>query len=77
MAECAVDWILLGGRVCLLKLKLQQRSLCILQMYAPNMESQHEAFLEEVEVASGKATSSESFVLLSYFNPHVGIDNAT
>ena len=40
------------------------------------MESQYEAFLEEVEVALGKATSSESLVLLGDFNAHVGIDNA-
>ena len=46
-------------------------------MYAPNIESQYEAFLEEVEVALGKATSSESLVLLGDFNAHVGIDNAT
>ena len=46
-------------------------------MYAPNIESQYEAFLEEVEVALGKATSSESLVLLGKSNAHVGIDNAT
>ena len=77
MAKCVVDWVPLGGRVCLLKLRLQERSLCILQVYAPNVESQYEAFLEEVEVALGKATSSESLVLLGDFNAHVGIDNAT
>ena len=77
MPECIVDWVPLGGRVCLLKLRLQERSLCILQVYAPNTESQYEAFLEEVEVALGKATSSESLVLLGDFNAHVlGIDNA-
>ena len=77
IAECVVDWVPLGGRVCLLKLRLQEQSLCILQVYAPNIESQYEAFLEEVEVALGKATSSESLVLLGDFNAHVGIDNAT
>ena len=77
IAECVVDWVPLGGRVCLLKLRLQERSLCILQVYAPNIESQYEAFLEEVEVALGKATSSESLVLLGDFNAHVGIDNGT
>ena len=41
------------------------------------MESQYEAFLEEVKVALGKATSSESLVLSGDFNAHVGIDNAT
>ena len=77
IAECVVDWVPLGGRVCLLKLNLQERSLCILQVYAPNIKSQYEAFLEEVEVALGKATSSESLVLLGDFNAHVGIDNGT
>ena len=50
MAERVVDWVPLGGRVCFLKLRLQERFLCILQVNAPNIESQHEAFLEEVEV---------------------------
>ena len=43
----------------MLKLRLQERSLRIFQVYASNIESQYEAFLEEVEVALGKATSSE------------------
>ena len=51
--------------------------MCNLQVYAPNMELQYEAFLEEVEVALRNATSSESLVLLGDFNAHVGIDNVT
>ena len=51
--------------------------MCNLQVYAPNMELQYEAFLEEVEVALRNATSSESLVLLGEFNAHVGIDNVT
>ena len=43
IAECVVDWVPLEERVCLLKLRLQERSLRILQVYAPNMESQYEA----------------------------------
>ena len=77
MAECVVDWVPLEGRVCLLKLRLHGGFLCILQVYAPNIKSQCEGILEEVEVALGKATSSESLVLLGDFNAHVGIDNAT
>ena len=77
MVECDVDWVPLGGRVCLLKLRMQERSLCILQVYAPNIESQYITLLEGVEVAFGKATSSESLVFLGDFNAHMGIDNAT
>ena len=42
-----------------------------------NIKSQYQVFLEEGEVALGKATSSEFLVLLGDFNAHVGIDNAT
>ena len=41
LAQSVTDWIPLGGRVCLLKLRLQERSQCILQMYAPNVETQY------------------------------------
>ena len=77
IADCVVDWVSLGGRVCLLKLRLQERSLCVLQVYALNIESQYKAFLEEVAVALRKATSAESLVLLGDFNAHVGTDNVT
>ena len=76
MAECVIDWAPLGGRVCLLKVRLQERSLCILQVCAPNMETQCEAFLGKVEVVLGKATPLESLVFLGDFNAHVGIGNA-
>ena len=46
IAECVFDRVPLGGRVCLLKLRLRERSLCGLQMYARNMKSHHEAFLK-------------------------------
>ena len=39
IAECVIDWVPLRGRVCLLKLRLQEQSLCILQVYAPSIES--------------------------------------
>ena len=77
IAECVVDWVPLEGKVCLLNLRLQKRSVCILQVYAPNIKSQYEAFPEEVEVALEKATSSEFLVLLGDCNAHAGIDNAT
>ena len=50
IAECVVDWVPLGGRVCLLKLRLQERSLCILQVYTPNMESHYEVFWRKLKL---------------------------
>ena len=35
------DWIPLGSRVCLMKLKVLDRSLCLLQVYAPNATSEY------------------------------------
>ena len=62
LVHCVTYWIPLGGRVCLLKLRLQERSLCILQVYAPNAEAQNQPFFDEVGVALEKVTSAESIV---------------
>ena len=75
LAHCVTDWIPLGGRVCLLKVKLQERSLCILQVYPPNAEAQYQPFLDEVGVALQKVTSAESIVLLGDFNAHLSTDD--
>ena len=52
-------------------------SVHLVSVYAPSIDSHYKAFLEEVEIALGKATLLESLVLLGDFNAHVGIDNAT
>ena len=76
LVQCVTDWIPLEERVCLLKLRLQERSLCILQVYAPNAEAQYQSFLDEVDVALQKITSAESIVL-GDFNAHVSTDDMT
>ena len=38
LSDCVSDWIPLGSRVCMLKLKVLDRSLCLLQVYAPNAQ---------------------------------------
>ena len=35
LSDCVSDWIPLGSRVCVLKLKVLDRSLCLLHVYAP------------------------------------------
>ena len=35
LSDCESDWIPLGSPVCMLKLKVLDRSLCLLQVYAP------------------------------------------
>ena len=77
LAHCVTDWISLGERFCLLKLKLQEQSLCILQVYAPNAKSQYQPFLDEAGIALQKVTSAESIVLFGDSNAHAGTDNKT
>ena len=77
LAHYVTNWIPLAGKVCLLKLGLQERSLCILQLYAPNNEAQYQPFSDEVEFALQKVTSAESIALLGDFNVHVGTDDKT
>ena len=51
LSDCVSDWIPLGSRVCMLKLKILDRSLCLLQVYAPNAKSEYQAFVDEVNDA--------------------------
>ena len=74
LAHCVTYWIPLRGKVCLLSLRLPERSMCILQVYAPNAETKYQPFLDKVCVALQKVPFSESIVLLDDFNPHVGTD---
>ena len=64
-------------KICLLKLRLQERSLRILQVYAPNAETQYQPFLDKAGIAIQKVKSAESIVLLGNFNAHVGTDDKT
>ena len=68
------DWILLGSRVCMLKLKVMDRSLCLLQVYVRNATSEHQAFVDEVNEAPLRVSATESTVLMGDFNAHVGTD---
>ena len=64
LTHCVTDWIPLGERVCLLKLRLQKQSLCVLQVYPPNAKAQYQPFLDEIGVALQKVIFAESIVLL-------------
>ena len=44
LSDCESDWISFGSRVCMLKLKVLDRSLCLLQVYAPNATSKLSGF---------------------------------
>ena len=74
LSDCASDWIRLGSRVCMLKLKVLDRSLCLLQVYAPNATSEYQAFVDDINDALLRVSPTESTVLMGNFNAHVGTD---
>ena len=77
LSDCVSDWIPLGSRVRMLKLKILDRLLCLLQVYAPNATSKYQAFVDEVNDALLPVSATESTVLVGDFNAHVGTDTDT
>ena len=61
----------------MLKLKVLDRSLCLLQVYAPNATSEYQTFVDEVNDALLRVSATESTVLMGDFNAHVGTDTDT
>ena len=61
----------------MLKLKLLDRSLCLLQVYAPNALSEYQTFVDEVHDALLQVSPTESTVLMGDFNAQVGTDIVT
>ena len=77
LSDCVSDWILMGSRVCTLKFKVLDWSLCLLQLYAPNATSKYQAFVDEVNDALLRVSPTKSTVFMGDFNPHVGTDTDT
>ena len=63
LSDCASDWIPLGSQVCMLKLKVLDQSLCLLQVYAPNATSECQTFVDEVNDTLLLVSPTESTVL--------------
>ena len=61
----------------MLKLKALDRSLSLLQVYAPNATSEYQAFVDDVNDAVLRVSPTESTVLMGDFNTHVGTDTDT
>ena len=77
LSDCVSDWIPLGSRVCILKLRIQDRSICLLQVYAPNATNEYQAFVDEVNDALLRVSPTESTILMGDFNAHIGTDDET
>ena len=59
LSKSVSDWIPLGSRVCMLKLKGLDRSLCLLQVYAPNATGKYQAFVDKVNDALLRVSPTE------------------
>ena len=77
LSDCVSDWIPLGSRVCMLKLKVLDRLLCLLQVNAPDATSEHQTFVDEINDVLLRVSATESTVLMGDFNAHVGTDKDT
>ena len=72
-----VEWRPISERVALLRLKLKEKTLALVQVYAPNTESEYAPFLDEVLCVFQRIPETDSIVLLGGFNAHVGSDAQT
>jgi len=64
------DWVFPGSQVCILKLKVKNQSICLLEVYAPSAASEYQAFVDEVNNALHRVSPFESIVLMGDFNAH-------
>jgi len=60
-----------------LKLKVENQSICLLQVYAPDAASEYQAFLDEVNDALLRVSIFEFTVLMADFNAHIATDTET
>ena len=58
LSDCVFDWIFSESRACMLKLKVKDRSLCLLQVYAPHAVSEYQTFVNEVSDAFQRVRST-------------------
>ena len=77
LAERVVEWRPISERVALLRLKLKEKALALVQVYAPNMESEYAPFLDEILGVLEGIPGTDSIVLLGDFNTHVENDAQT
>ena len=61
----------------MLKLQVLNWSLCLLQIYAFDVTSEYQAFVDEVSHALLRVSPTKTTLLVRYFKAHVGTDTDT
>ena len=77
LAERVVEWRPISERVALLRLKLKEKTLALVQVYASNTESEYAPFLDEVLGVLEGIPGTDFILLLEDFNAPVGSDAQT
>ena len=77
LSDCVFNWIPSRSLVCLLKFKVNDRSLCLLQVYAPFAMSKNQAFVDDANDALRRVASTDSAILSGDFNSRIRTDNET
>ena len=74
MSDRVFVWIRLVSRASMLKLKVRDRSLCLLQWYALNAVGKYRAIVNGANNAFQRIRQRESTIHLRDFNAHIGTD---
>ena len=77
LSDCVFKWIPFGSQACSLKLKVNDRSLCILQVDSPNAVNKDQIFMDDVNNALQRVSSRESTAVVGDFNAQIETNNAT
>ena len=75
--ERVVEWRSISERVALLRLKLKEKTLALVQVHTANTESKYAPFLDEVLGVLEGIPGTDSIVLLGDFRAHVENDSQT
>ena len=61
----------------MMKFKVKDRQICILQVYVPNGNSEYQAFVDDINYALQRVGSAKFTIFLRDFNEYFGTDNET
>ncbi len=75
MNDQVIEWLPKSERLGILRIKVGERIIALIQVYAPNCENEYVKFVEEVALALESLPNTDSIMLLGDFNAHVGNDD--
>ena len=77
LIDAVIEWKPINERAALLRLQLPMKTQAVIQVYAPNVESNYPKFLDNVSQVLESIPTSNSILLMGDFNTHIGNDSIT